>query len=59
MEKEDKIVNEKAKDVVGLLNKLKINPTTVIVSVNGALVTEDFKLKDSDEVSILAVISGG
>ena len=42
-----------------LLDKLKINPTTVIVTKNNELVTEEEKLKNKDEVKILSVISGG
>ena len=42
-----------------LLQLLKINPETVIVAKNSELVTEDEKLKDSDEVRLLSVISGG
>jgi len=42
-----------------LLTKLKINPETVIVTASGTIVTEDDKLKDSDKVEILQVVSGG
>ena len=42
-----------------LLQKLKLNPAAVLVARNSALVTESDKLKDSDEVKILSVISGG
>ena len=42
-----------------LLEKLKINPETVIIAKNGELVTEDEKLGDKDEVKLLSVISGG
>lgn len=42
-----------------LLRQLKLNPATVLVSRNNNLVTEDDVLKDSDEVKILSVISGG
>ena len=42
-----------------LLKKLKINPETVIVARNNELVPEEEELKDSDEIKLLAVISGG
>ena len=45
--------------VLKLLQNLKINPETVIVTANGTLVTEEDKLKDSDDVEILQVVSGG
>ena len=42
-----------------LLEKLKLNPSAVLVAKNNSLVTEDDELKDKDEVKILSVISGG
>ncbi len=42
-----------------LLGKLRINPETVIVTANGTLVTEEQTLKNSDDVEILQVVSGG
>ena len=42
-----------------LLEKLKLNPSAVLVARNNSLVTEDDELKDKDEVKILSVISGG
>lgn len=45
--------------VSDLLNKLNINPVTVIVSRNNELILEDEKLKDKDDIKILSVISGG
>ena len=42
-----------------LLEKLKLNPSAVLVARNNGLVTEDDELKDNDEVKILSVISGG
>ncbi len=48
-----------AKTVNELLSKLKINPTTVIVTKNNELVTEDKGLSSEDEIKILSVISGG
>ena len=45
--------------VKNLLEKLKINPVTVIVTRNNELILEDEKLDDNDEIKILSVISGG
>jgi thiamine biosynthesis protein ThiS len=45
--------------VKDLLDKLEINPVTVIVSRNNELILEDEKLNDKDEIKILSVISGG
>ncbi|MBU4502581.1 MAG: MoaD/ThiS family protein [Nanoarchaeota archaeon] len=59
IEKENKTREIKAKTVNDLLEKLKINPITVLTVVNDELVTEDKKLNDKDEVKVLAVISGG
>ncbi|MFH1668553.1 MAG: MoaD/ThiS family protein [Candidatus Woesearchaeota archaeon] len=42
-----------------LLSRLKINPETVIIVKNDAVVTEDEKLNDDDVVKILSVVSGG
>lgn len=46
-------------DVADLLQKLSINPVTVIVSRNNELILEDEKLGNNDEIRILSVISGG
>lgn len=59
IERENKTVNLKAKTVKEVLNKLKINPETVLTVVNDELVTDDKKLGEKDEVKILSVISGG
>lgn len=48
--------NSKVSD---LLNKLSINPVTVIVSRDNELILEDEKLNNDDEIKILSVISGG
>jgi len=49
----------KASTVKELLKILKINPTTVIVVKNNALVTEDEKITSKDKIKLLSVISGG
>lgn len=45
--------------VKGLLEHLNLNPETVLVTRNNVLVAEDQKLKNSDSIKILSVISGG
>lgn len=45
--------------VENLLKRLKINPETVIVTVNGTLAADDEGLDDSDSIEILQVVSGG
>jgi sulfur carrier protein ThiS len=42
-----------------LLQKLKLNPTAVLVARNNELVAESDKLSDKDDIKILSVISGG
>ncbi len=59
IERKNKKVNMEAKTVEELLKKLKINSTTVIVSANDELVTEDYKLNKKDKIKIMSVISGG
>jgi sulfur carrier protein ThiS len=59
IEKENKCLNMVADTVEELLNRLKINPTTVIVSKNGSLVIGSEKLSPDDEVKIFSVVSGG
>ena len=59
IERENKTKEVKAKTVKEVLDKLKINPDTVLTVVNDELVTEDRKLNDKDKVKLLEVISGG
>ncbi len=42
-----------------LLVLLDINPETVIVANNNELITEEDVLKNTDEIRIMSVISGG
>ena len=42
-----------------LLEKMKINPVTIIVSRDGNIITENENLKDKDKIRIISVISGG
>jgi thiamine biosynthesis protein ThiS len=41
------------------LKKLGINSESVLIVVNGKLVTDDVILKDDDQVKLVAVVSGG
>ena len=45
--------------VTGLLDRLKINPETVLVVRDGTLLTKDAVLKEKDTVTVLSVVSGG
>ncbi len=56
--KEKKTMNFKG-TVEQLLNKLNQNKEAVLVAVNDELVTNDYKLKPTDKIKILSVISGG
>ncbi len=51
-------VNKNA-TIKDILKNLKINKTTVLISKNNELITEDTKLKNKDNIKILSVISGG
>lgn len=44
---------------LALLQKLKINPVTVVIVKNNQVVTEQELLNNKDTVEILSVISGG
>ena len=59
IEGERKYKNVDGKTINDILSKLKLNPTTVLVAVNNELVTEDYKLKKTDKVKIISVMSGG
>lgn len=45
--------------VAALLKKLAINPETVLVTRNSVLLTEEDVIKNTDEIKVLSVISGG
>ena len=45
--------------VAVLLEKLDINPITVIISRDNELILENEKLNDNDKIKVLSVISGG
>jgi sulfur carrier protein len=41
------------------LKKISIDPESVLITVNGKLVTDDVVLREGDKVKLVAVISGG
>jgi thiamine biosynthesis protein ThiS len=41
------------------LKKIGVDPESVLVVVNGKLVTDDVILKEDDQVKLVAVVSGG
>lgn len=41
------------------LKKINIDPESVLITVNGKLVTDDVVLRQGDEVKLVAVVSGG
>jgi len=49
-------MNSSVKD---LLNKININPVTVIVSRDNNIITEDEKINHKDKIKLISVISGG
>ena len=59
LEKENKTLNVQAKTIAELLKKLELNPTIYLVTVNNELVTEQYKIKNTDKINILPVVSGG
>jgi len=54
-----KLELDNGSSVADLLEKLNVNPVTVIISRNDELILEDEKLKNNDEIKVLSVISGG
>lgn len=41
------------------MKKIGVDPESVLVVVNGKLVTDDALLKEGDQVKLVAVVSGG
>lgn len=56
---DEKEIETKAPTVSGILKELKINPETVLVSVNNEIVPDGSGIKENDVVEILKVVSGG
>ena len=59
IERENKNVYLKAKDIDEIINKLNINKEEVIIVKNDELTPRNEELKEKDEVKFLSVISGG
>ena len=59
IEKENKDTKVEAETVKELLEKLNINPETVLVTRDNELILLDEKLNKKDEIKLLSVISGG
>ena len=59
IERQNKKMNVKEKDIDGLIKNLNINKEEVIIVKNNQLTPRNEKLKDNDEVKFLSVISGG
>lgn len=62
IEKENKKCNKEIPEnttIKKLLNTLKINPVTVVVSVNGEITIQESVLNKGDYVEIFEVVSGG
>ena len=50
---------EENTSVFDLLEKLNINPETVVVKKNNEIVHENEELKENDKIEILDIVSGG
>ena len=59
IERTNEHIEVKATTLKDMLKELKINPTTVIITKNSELVTEDEEINNKDEIKFLSVISGG
>ena len=44
---------------IDLLKKLKINHVTVVIVKNNTIITEQDKIKNTDKIQLLSVVSGG
>ena len=59
----DKTREQRVLDFTGraeaLLEQLKINAETVVITKNGTIITEDEELTNDDDIKILSVVSGG
>ena len=58
VEKENKRINLRAKDIDEIMKKLNINKEEVIIVKNNELTPRNERLKNSDELKFLSVISG-
>ena len=58
-ENKNKTINTNKSKISDLLKELNINPTTVIITKDNEVITEDTNLKNKDKIEILSVVSGG
>ena len=60
IEKENKEIRQKfSGSAAELLERLKINPESVLLVKDGELITAGEELGDDDSIKILSVVSGG
>ena len=60
IEQQNKKLNKKFKgNAKKLLDELGISASAVLIIKNGELITEDEILKNTDEIKLLSVVSGG
>jgi sulfur carrier protein ThiS len=59
IERENKTVDIQATTGTEVLEKLEINPTTILLVQNNNVVIPEVELQETDEIKILSVISGG
>jgi sulfur carrier protein len=59
VEKTDEYKEVSLKPLKEIMKELKINPTTVIITKNNELITDEAKITEKDEIKFLSVISGG
>ena len=59
IEKENKKANVNARTAMEAMQKLSINPETVLIVKNNELVLAEESLNEGDEIKFLSVISGG
>lgn len=59
IERENKQLEVDASTALQLLEKLNINPTTVIITKNNNIITETSLISKEDKIKIIPVISGG
>ncbi len=58
-EQATKKLDIKGNTVAQFLERIKINPETVLVVRNNTVITENTKLNDKDHLEVLSVVSGG
>ena len=56
---EQEIRGQGKHDARDALKKINVDPESVLITVNGKLVTDDFVLREGQEVKLVTVISGG